>query len=204
MRFLLQITLAILLVHLAGETDELHAAEPYPQKAIRLVIPFPPGGSTDVIGRIVAQKLSASLGQPVVVDNRPGAGSQIGSDLVAKAAPDGYTILLGTTGMAVQFALDPKMPFDPLKDLAHVALVAETANVLLVHPSVPAKNVNELVNYLKNRPPTHFAGSGVGTGLHLAGEMFVRTRRDSPLYIPRRNKGPTAPCRSPGAAELRR
>ena len=146
----------------------------YPTKPIRLVVPFPAGGATDILARAVAQKLTEAWGQAVVVDNRPGAGGNIGSELVAKAAPDGYTLEMGTVGThAINASLYAKMPYDHVKDFAPVILVAGVPNVLVVNPSVPANSVQELVAYAKANPgKLNFASSGSGTSIHLSGELF--------------------------------
>jgi tripartite-type tricarboxylate transporter receptor subunit TctC len=149
-------------------------AQAYPAKPIRLILPFPPGGGTDVVGRLLAQKLGQALGQQVIVDNRAGAGGRIGTDLVAKSPPDGYTLLLATSSvMGTAPALYQKLPFDMPKDFAPVSLVAYTAYVLVAHPSVPATSVKELVALAKSRPgQLTFASSGAGGAAHLCGELF--------------------------------
>ena len=149
-------------------------AQTYPAKPVRLVLPFPPGGGTDVVGRLVAQKLGQALSQQVIVDNRAGAGGRIGTDLVAKAPPDGYTLLLATSSvMGTGPALYKKLPFDMPKDFAPISLVAYTAYVLVTHPSVPAKSVKELVTLAKSKPGRlTYASSGAGGAAHLSGELF--------------------------------
>src|SRR3954451_11678712 len=139
-------------------------AQSYPTKPIRLVVPFPAGGTTDILARAAAQKLSEALGQQVIVDNRPGAGGNIGSDIVAKSAPDGYTLLMGTVGThAINPSLYSKMPYDHIKDFAPVILVAAVPNVMEVNPSVPAKTVAEFIAYAKANPgKLNFASSGAG------------------------------------------
>src|SRR5688572_25156089 len=146
------------------------AQAPYPNKPVRLVVPFPAGGTTDIQARAMAQKRSDTLGQQFVVDNRPGAGGNIGADLVAKSAPDGYTLLMGTVGtQAINTSLYAKMPYDAAKDFAPIVLVAGVPNVLVAHPSVPAKTVPELVAVAKSKPGTiNFASSGNGTSIHLS------------------------------------
>ena len=146
----------------------------YPTKPIRLVVPFPAGGATDILARAVAQKLTEAWGQSVVVDNRPGAGGNIGSELVARALPDGYTLEMGTVGThAINASLYPKMPYDHMKDFVPVILVAGVPNVLVVNPSVPANSVQELIAYAKANPgKLNFASSGSGTSIHLSGELF--------------------------------
>lgn len=149
-------------------------AQSYPAKPIRLILPFPPGGGTDVVGRLLAQKLGQALGQQVIVDNRAGAGGRIGTDLAAKSPPDGYTLLLATSSvMGTGPALYQKLPFDMPKDFAPVSLVAYTAYVLVAHPSVPAKSVKELVALAKSKPGRlTYASSGAGGAAHLSGELF--------------------------------
>jgi len=149
-------------------------AQSYPAKPIRLILPFPPGGGTDVVGRLLAQKLGQALGQQVIVDNRAGAGGRIGTDLVAKSLPDGYTLLLATSSvMGTGPALYQKLPFNMPKDFAPISLVAYTAYVLVVHPSVPAKSVKDLVMLAKSKPGRlTYASSGAGGAAHLSGELF--------------------------------
>src|SRR5687768_6199427 len=146
----------------------------YPAKPIRIIVPFAPGGATDILARAIGQKMTEGLGQPVIVDNRPGAGGNIGSDVVAKAQPDGYTLLMGGVGPnAINATLYPKLPYDAANDFAPVAHVANVTNLLVVHPSVPAKSVKELIAIAKARPGklTH-ASSSPGSAGHLAGEMM--------------------------------
>jgi tripartite-type tricarboxylate transporter receptor subunit TctC len=149
-------------------------AQAYPAKPVRLVLPFPPGGGPDVVGRLLAQKLGQALGQQVIVDNRAGAGGRIGTDLVAKSPPDGYTLLLATSSvMGTGPALYQKLPFDMPKDFAPISLVAYTAYVLVTHPSVPATSVKDLAALAKSHPGRlTFASSGAGGAAHLSGELF--------------------------------
>ena len=157
----------------------------YPNRAVKLVVPFPPAGATDIVGRIVAQKLTERLGQSVVVENKPGAGGSIGSDLVAKSAPDGYTLLMATSsthsiGPALQ-----KLPYDPLKDFAPITHVANVPNVLVVSPVLPVTSVKELIAYAKARPgQLNFASSGVGTIVHLNGELFKMLAGVDLVHVP--------------------
>src|SRR6202049_3879476 len=148
----------------------LASAQGYPTRTIRLVVPFPAGGTTDILAREVAQKLTEVLGQAVVVDNRPGAAGNIGSDIVAKSAPDGYTLLMGTVGThAINPSLYAKLPYDHIKDFATVALVAAVPNVLEVNPSLPVYTVAELIQLAKSNPGAiNFASSGSGTSIHLS------------------------------------
>src|SRR6202795_1397808 len=146
-------------------------AQAYPTKPIRLVVPFPAGGTTDILAREVGQRLSVTLGQPGVIDNRPGAAGNIGADLVAKSAADGYTLLMGTVGThAINASLYAKMPYDHVKDFAPVILVAGVPNVLEVTPPLPGNSVGDLIKLAKAKPgQINFASSGSGTSIHLSG-----------------------------------
>lgn len=150
------------------------AAQNYPNRPIRLVVPFPSGSPSDVLGRLVGQRYGDALGQPVVIDNRPGAAGIIGADTVAKAAPDGYTLLMGGTGaLAINPGLRSRMPYDSVKDFAPVSLFASIPFLLVVSPSVPAANVKELVAVAKAKPrQLNYASSGIGSPTHLAAELF--------------------------------
>ncbi|MCX7893246.1 MAG: tripartite tricarboxylate transporter substrate binding protein [Burkholderiales bacterium] len=161
-------------------------AQGYPTKPIRFVVPFPPGGATDIITRTVAQKLSEQLGQPVVVDNKPGAGGAIGSDLVAKAAPDGYTILMATTSThSIGPALNARLPYNPERDFAPVSLVATSPNLLVVTPAIPVNNLREFIAYARAHPgQLNFASSGTGTIVHLSGELFKRMAGLDMVHVP--------------------
>jgi len=152
-------------------------AQNYPARSIRIIVPWTPGGTADILGRLMGQRLSESFGQTVLVDNRPGASGQIGTDLVAKAPPDGYTLVLGTTAPnSTAPGLYPKLPYDPHKDFAPISLVALTFYVLSVNPHVPVRNVQELVKLAKARPgELNFSSPGNGTPNHLSGEM-LKTR----------------------------
>ena len=168
------------------------AQAPYPNHPIRIVVPFPAGGTTDIIARAVAQKLTEATGQPVVVDNRPGAGGNIGSELVAKAAPDGYTLLMGTVGThAINPNLYAKMPYDHVRDFAPVILVAGVPNVLEVYPGLPINSVQELIAYGKANPgKLNFASSGSGTSIHLSGELFKTMTGVQMAHIPYKGSAP--------------
>jgi tripartite-type tricarboxylate transporter receptor subunit TctC len=150
------------------------AADPYPNRPIRFVVPFPAGGSADILARLMSERLAVALGQPVVVDNRPGAGGNIGADAAAKAAPDGYTMVFGSTGnMAINATLYPNLPYEPTKDFVPVILWSSEPNMLVVHPELPVKSVRELIDHAKANPgKLNFASSGNGTSQHLAGELF--------------------------------
>jgi len=149
------------------------AAQNYPAKTIRLVSPFPPGGSVDVVGRILAAKLTENLGQQVIVDNRSGASGIIGTELVAKAPPDGYTLLINTLPLVTNEFLMPRMPYDPIRDLEPISMVTSSPSLVTVHPSVPARSVKELIALAKSKPgQLNYSAAGVGTNPHIAGELF--------------------------------
>ena len=170
----------------------LSAAQPWPTKPVRLVIPFPAGGATDIIGRTVAQKLSIALGQQVVVDNKPGAGGSIGADMVAKAAPDGYTVLLSTSSThSIGPALNVKLPYDAFKDFVPVAHLANAPSVLVVGKGFPEGNALDLIATLKKNPGKYnFGSSGIGTYPHLSAEMFKwRAGGLFVVHIPYRGTG---------------
>ena len=163
----------------------------YPAKPIRFVVPFAPGGGTDIIGRIVAQQLHENLGQPVVVDNRGGAGSTLGTDIVTKAPADGYTMLLGNISLAFNAWLFKKLPYNAIKDLAPVTLVAVQPNIVVIHPSVPAKSIKEFTDYARSQPgKLSFASAGAGSGTHLEGEMLKDRLKIDLLHVPYKGTGP--------------
>lgn len=168
------------------------AAQDYPSKPIRLIAPFAPAGTLDVLARAIGQRLTEAWGQPVVVENRPGAGGNIGTEIVAKSPADGHTMLLISVGFTSNPALYRKLPYDPVRDFAPVSLVAATQNVVVVHPSVPARSVKELIRLAKSRPgQLNFASSGTGTSQHLAGELFKSMAGVEMQHIPFRG-GPLA------------
>src|SRR5688572_23575753 len=145
----------------------------YPVRPVRLVVPSSPGGTSDILGRLLAQRLGDALGQQMVVENRPGASSMIGADAVAKAAPDGYTVLISPAALAINPHMYAKTPFDARRDLAPISLVVETGNVLVVHPSVPARSVKELVALARKRPGALVAASpGLGGSPHMSAELL--------------------------------
>ena len=157
----------------------------YPNRAIKLIVPFPPAGATDVVGRIVAQKLGERLGQAVVVDNKPGAGGSIGSDLAAKSPADGYTLLIATSSTHSIGPSLQKLPYDPLRDFAPITHVANVPNVLVVSPGLPAASVRDLVALAKAKPgQLNFASSGVGTIVHLNGELFKLISGTDIVHVP--------------------
>ena len=171
----------------------IHAgAQAYPSKPIRVIVPFPVGGIADIYTRIIGAKVAESWGQPVLVENRTGAGGNIGADIVAKSPPDGYTIGIGSVGThAVNVSLFSKLPYDPVADFAPIALVAEADALLVVHPSVPARNVAELIALARARPGAlSFASAGPGTTSHLAGELFKSMAKVDMLHVPYKGNTP--------------
>ncbi len=166
-------------------------AQPYPNKPIRMIVGFPPGGGTDVVARVIGQKLSEWYGQTVVVENRAGATGTIGADVLAKSPPDGYTLMMGhANSHAIAPNLMSKLPYDPIKDFAPVSYVGYVPNVLSLHPSVPAKSMKELVTLLKNNPGKYtYASSGNGSSQHLSGEMFKLLTGTSILHVPYKGSG---------------
>ena len=167
-------------------------AQQYPTKSIRMVVPFPPGGFSDTFARIIGNEISKSWGQQVVVDNRTGAGGTIGSDIVAKAPPDGYTLVMGTIGThAINATLFSKLPYDPIRDFAPVAFVVEAEGLLVVHPSVPVKTTKELISLARQKPgELTYASAGAGTTSHLAGELFKTLTKVDVLHIPYKGNAP--------------
>ena len=164
----------------------------FPTRPIRIVVPFPPGGTTDILARAAAQKMAEAWKEQAVVDNRPGAGGNIGAELVAKAPADGYTMLMGTVGThSINASLYAKMPYDHVRDFAPVILVAAVPNVLVVHPSVPVNSVAELIAYAKANPgKLNFASSGSGTSIHLAGELFKVMAGVTMAHVPYKGSAP--------------
>lgn len=164
----------------------VHAADNYPNHPVRLIATYGPGSSIDIIARLVAKPLGEQLGQPVIVENKPGAGGDLGTDIVAKSGKDGYTIGFASAGpITVNPNARKKMPYDALKDLTPVALVATGPNVILVNPSLPVKNLQELIAYIKANPnKVNFASAGVGTSGHIAGELFQHLSKTEILHVP--------------------
>jgi tripartite-type tricarboxylate transporter receptor subunit TctC len=161
-------------------------AQPYPSKPIKIIVPYPPGGTSDILARSVGQKLTETLGQTVIVENKPGATGNIGADFVAKSPPDGYTLLLADIGsLAIAPSVTPSLPFDPVKDFAPVVMVAYSPHILALNPAVPAGSVKELVALLKAKPDSlNFAVSGVGGANHLAGIDFAARTGVKWTYVP--------------------
>jgi tripartite-type tricarboxylate transporter receptor subunit TctC len=179
-------------------------AQVYPTRPIRLVVPFPPGGSLDVVARAIGQQLTVAWGQPVVIDNRPGAGGNIGADLVAKSAADGYTILEGALSThAVNASLYRKLPYDPIKDFAPITLVAITPNVLVLNRAFPVNSVPELVAYAKAHPGALSFGSGSnGSAGHLAGELFKSETGIDMVHVPYKGGAPALQALLAGDTQL--
>ncbi len=167
------------------------AAQQYPAKPIRMIMGFPPGGGTDIVGRIVAQRLSEVIGQQILPDNRGGAAGQIAAELVAKSPPDGYTIMLAhIAAISILPTLYPRLPYDAARDFAPITLVASGPNFLVVHPSIPAKSVKELVALAKARPgQLHYASPGAGTVQHLSAELFKLQAKVDMLHVPYKGSG---------------
>jgi tripartite-type tricarboxylate transporter receptor subunit TctC len=163
------------------------AADDYPTHPLALVVPYTPGGGVDTVGRIVAQGLGSKIGQPVVVENKPGAGSNVGSDYVAKAAPDGYTLLLASPATAVNVSLYKRLPFDPARDLRPITLVGKVPSVMIVNNDLPAKTLRDFVALAKKEPGRlNFGSGGNGTSEHLAGEMFKSMAGIDIVHVPYR------------------
>jgi tripartite-type tricarboxylate transporter receptor subunit TctC len=167
-------------------------AEVWPAKPIKWIVPFAPGGTTDILARTISEKLSQALGQPVIIENKPGAGGGVGADFTAKAPPDGYTIMGGTISThAINASLYKSLPYDPVKDFAPITLIARVPNMLVVNPDVPAKNVAELIALMKANPAKYtFASSGNGTSQHLSGELFKAMAGVDMQHIPYKGSPP--------------
>ncbi len=173
------------------QTSRPGAPSDYPHKSIRLVVPFAPGGGTDIIARLLAQKVGAAWGQSIVVDNRGGAGGTIGTNTAAKATPDGYTLLLTSISVAFSPALYRKLPYDTEKELAPVTLIVVQPNLLTVHPGLPVKSVPELVALAKSKPgEIRYSSGGTGSASHLATELFRATANISLIHVPYKGGGP--------------
>jgi tripartite-type tricarboxylate transporter receptor subunit TctC len=179
-------------------------AQPWPSKPIRYIVPFAPGGTTDILGRMVAAGLASSLGQPVVVENKPGQAGSIGAAELARAAPDGYTIGGGTiSSHAINVTLYPKLPYDPVKDFAPITMLATLPNMLIVHPSLNVASVRELVDLLKANPNKYsFGSAGNGTSQHISGELFKIMTGTQMQHIPYKGSGPMIPDLLAGTIQL--
>ena len=169
----------------------MSGAQSYPSRSIRFVVPFAPGGGNDILGRIVAQKLHESLGVPVVVDNRGGAGGTIGTDIVSKSPSDGYTMLINNVSLAVNVTLYSKLPYDTLKDLEPVSLAGRQPNILVVHPTLPVKSVKELLALARAKPgQLAFASGGIGSSSHLSAELLKYMTKIDLVHVPYKGMGP--------------
>jgi len=190
MQCVLRVIYAVFAVSALAFNPDVALAQAYPVKSIRLIFPFPPGGPTDLLGRAVAQKLSEQMGQPVVADTRPGAGGNLGLELAAKALPDGYTLVLSSPLVAISPSLYAKLNYDPAKDLAPISLIAVIQNVLLVHPSVPAKTLKELIALARAAPGRlSFGSGGIGTTTHLAPELLQSLTKIRMVHVPYKGSG---------------
>ena len=166
-------------------------AQGYPGQPIRFIVPYAAGGGVDIVARAIAPKLSERLGQSVVIDNRGGAGGNIGTELAAKAEPNGYTLVMGAAAFAINVSLYRKLPFDPLKDFVPISLIAATPNILAVHPAVPAKSVRELIQLARAKPGSlNYASAGNGTTSHLAAELFKTMASINMVHIPYKGTSP--------------
>ena len=178
-------------------------AQSYPSKPIRIVVGFTPGGGVDINARLLAPKLAEDFGQQVIVENRPGAGTNIANELVARAAPDGYTLLINTAAVAINMSLYKKVGYDALRDFAPLSLFSMSPNILVVHVSVPVKNVKELVALAKSRPgELNFSSAGAGTTQHLAGELFNLRAGTKMVHVPYRGSAPSLTALISGEVEL--
>jgi tripartite-type tricarboxylate transporter receptor subunit TctC len=188
MKRIAAVLLAIALPILHGTV----AAQTWPTKPIKWIVPFAPGGTTDILARTIGEKLATALGQPVVIENRPGAGGGVGAEFTAKAPPDGYTIMGGTISThAINASLYKSLPYDPVKDFEPITLIARVPNMLVVNPDIPAKNVAELIALLKSSPGKYtFASSGNGTSQHLSGELFKSMAGVDMQHIPYKGSPP--------------
>lgn len=180
------------LVVMAAMPAVSDAAEVYPQRALRMIVPFPPGGATDAIARLVGARLASNFGQPVVLDNRPGGGTVTATDIAARAAPDGYTILVVTAAFTANPSLLPRLPYDSERDFAPVSLMSSSPNLLLVTPSLPVQSVRDLIAYAKQNPgKLSYGSAGNGTSNHLAGEMLRTQAGIDIVHVPYKGDPPS-------------
>jgi tripartite-type tricarboxylate transporter receptor subunit TctC len=198
------LTACLLMAGLAAASSDAADTPAFPAKPLRFVVPFPAGGPLDIAARVIAQELTRAWKQPVIIDNRPGAGGNIGADYVAKSAPDGYTIVMGAVSThAINVSLYRKLPYDPVRDFAPVTLVTTVPNVLVVHPALPARNVRDLIGLGKARPgQLHFASGGSGSAGHLAGELFNTMTGVRMTHIPYKGAAPAVTDLLGGHVEL--
>jgi tripartite-type tricarboxylate transporter receptor subunit TctC len=178
-------------------------AQAYPSKPIRLVVGFPPGGGVDINARLLGPKITEYLGQQVIIDNRPGAGTNIANDFVAKSAADGYTLLINTAAVAINMSLYKKVPFDTLRDFAPISVFSMSPNILVVHASVPVKNVKDLIALAKSKPGAlNFSSAGSGTTQHLSGELFKVRTKTNIVHIPYKGSAPSMTALISGEVDL--
>ena len=189
---------------LCAATGVAQASDVYPVRPIRMIVAYPPGGGTDQVGRLMADQLTQRLGQNVVVDNRGGATGNIGTELAARAVPDGYTLLMGNVAPnAVNVSMFKKLGFDPVKDFSPVSLVAITPNILVVHPSLPVKTVKELLALAKAKPGAlNFPSAGVGSSSHLAGELLKSLAKIDMVHVPFKGGGPALVAMISGEVQI--
>lgn len=194
----------IWIVALCAATGVAQAADVYPVRPIRMIVAYPPGGGTDQVGRLMADQLTQPLGQNVVVDNRGGATGNIGTELAARAVPDGYTLLMGNVAPnAVNVSMFKKLGFDPVRDFSPVSLVAITPNILVAHPSLPVKTVKELLALAKAKPGTlNFPSAGVGSSSHLAGELLKSLAKIDMVHVPFKGGGPALVAMISGEVQI--
>jgi tripartite-type tricarboxylate transporter receptor subunit TctC len=185
-------------------TASAAAAQEFPAKAIRLIIPFGPGGTTDILGRVIGERLTARWGQPVVIDNRPGAGGNIGAEQTVRSPADGYTLFLGSMGtQSINVSIYSKLGFDPLKDFAPISLVANSANLLLVHPSIPVRNVRQLIALAKTKPGRlSYSTSGSGSFNHMSAQLFQMMAQVDMIHIPYKSGAQALTAVVSGEADL--
>lgn len=178
-------------------------SQAYPTKPIRMIVAFAPSGAPDIIGRLIGQKLNENLGQPVIVDNRPGATGNIGAEIVATAAADGYTVFMATLSLAISPSFYKKLPFDPIKSFSPVGMVASVPLLLVVHPSLPAKSVKELIALAKSKPGAlNYASVGSGSPQHLSAELFKSTASVNIVHVPYKGGGPATTAVLSGEVQM--
>jgi tripartite-type tricarboxylate transporter receptor subunit TctC len=202
-RFAMKRPVTLMLICVMASIYKPVVGQEYPDKPIRMIIPFPPGGATDRVARTVAAKLSNSLGQQVIADNRPGANSRIATEIASKANPDGYTLLVCALTHVTNPGLFKSLPYDTVKDFSSISLLARTASVLLVHPKVPAKSVKELVALSKSKPQgLNYASAGSGTAAHLGVELFKLATKVNATHVSYKGAGPQVIAMISGQVEL--
>jgi tripartite-type tricarboxylate transporter receptor subunit TctC len=182
---------ALCLVHAAAMDAQLASAQTYPARPVRMIVPFPPGGNTDIIARIVAPRMSEALGQQLIIDNRGGAGSTIGTELAARAPADGYTIIMVSAAHTINPAMVKKLPYDSVKDFTPISVIADVPTVFVCHPSLPVKTVSEFLNLARKRPnEITYSTAGRGTVGHLAAELLSSMAKISIVHVPYKGTGP--------------